>query len=335
MDYGRLFSRAWEICWGHKWLFLLGFLAALGAGGGGGSGTNFNFSGSDFPGQFPFEELPPGMVIDNVEELFAAMAVAIPIILALICAGILIGIALWLLRLTAQAGMISTVDDVESGVKASLGQAFSKGIKFMPRLLAINILLALPIIIFVTLFIFSLLVTVGATAGFASVEAAVEEMLAGGAIVFALICVFTCVAVIYGLIISLLEPIAQRSVVLGNQGVIDSLRHGWQVLTTNVGEVLILAVLYVVIGLVYGIIVAVILIPFGLIVAGPTIVDFVLTGNVSTGGIILAVIGAIILGLVAAVLNAIWVTFRSVSFTLACREWMGKALKAEEPAPLA
>ena len=52
MDYGKLFRRGWEIVWQNKYLFILGFLAALGGGGGGNSGSNFNYNvpgGNDFP----------------------------------------------------------------------------------------------------------------------------------------------------------------------------------------------------------------------------------------------------------------------------------------------
>lgn len=328
MDYGRLFSRAWEICWNNKWLFLLGFLAALGAGGGGGSNSGFQFDSGNFPNGITLEDpagfLPPAF-LDNIESL---VALAVPVLIGLVCVGFLIGIAFWLLRLTAQAGMISTVVDVEGGEKVSLGKAFSKGFQFLPRLAGINIILVLPIILVVVIFMVVLLGMIGATAGFASLESTVDEFVTGSLVTFiALICVFSCVVGLYSLLVALLEPVAQRSAVVENQGVIDSLKRGWQVFTQNIGEVLILAVLYVVIGFVYGIIVTIVLIPFGLIIAAPTVFDFLSSGDISTGGIILAVIGFIVLGLVAAVLNALWVAFRSVSFTLAYQEFAQKTLK--------
>ncbi|MGD8904906.1 MAG: hypothetical protein PVI67_15190, partial [Anaerolineae bacterium] len=39
MDYGKILTRAWEITWRWKILWILGFLAALGSGGGGGSSS--------------------------------------------------------------------------------------------------------------------------------------------------------------------------------------------------------------------------------------------------------------------------------------------------------
>ena len=42
MDFGKVLSRAWEITWRWKVLWVLGFLAALGQGTGGGSGPQFS-----------------------------------------------------------------------------------------------------------------------------------------------------------------------------------------------------------------------------------------------------------------------------------------------------
>ena len=41
MDYGRVLTRAWEITWRWKILWILGFLAALGSGSGGGGSSSY------------------------------------------------------------------------------------------------------------------------------------------------------------------------------------------------------------------------------------------------------------------------------------------------------
>ena len=47
MDYGKVLSRAWEITWRWKALWILGFLAALGRGGGGGN-YSYRIDSSDW-----------------------------------------------------------------------------------------------------------------------------------------------------------------------------------------------------------------------------------------------------------------------------------------------
>ena len=87
MEYGKIFSRAWNICWNHKFLFLLGFLAILGTGGSGSSGNaNYSFDQQDLPFA-PNGTVSPEFA-QNIEQLLTA---AIPIFIGLACAGVFIG----------------------------------------------------------------------------------------------------------------------------------------------------------------------------------------------------------------------------------------------------
>ena len=51
MDFGKILTRAWEIIWKFKVLWIFGILASCGqgtsSGGGGGGNTGFQFSGKD------------------------------------------------------------------------------------------------------------------------------------------------------------------------------------------------------------------------------------------------------------------------------------------------
>ncbi|UCC54472.1 MAG: hypothetical protein JSV68_10990, partial [Anaerolineaceae bacterium] len=101
MDYGNILRRSWDVIWNHKFMLVLGFLAALGSGasggggGGGGGDTGYTFDGSEF------EAMP-----EIAENLGAIIAAASAIILGLVCFFFILAIVLWLVRLTAQAGMI-------------------------------------------------------------------------------------------------------------------------------------------------------------------------------------------------------------------------------------
>ncbi|MGD8398342.1 MAG: hypothetical protein PVG11_05750, partial [Anaerolineae bacterium] len=60
MDFGKLLTRAWQITWRWKVLWILGFLASLGSGTGTGN-INYSFDGDEFAqmpgyrGEFPPE----------------------------------------------------------------------------------------------------------------------------------------------------------------------------------------------------------------------------------------------------------------------------------------
>jgi len=61
MNYGDTLKRGWQLTWNNKWLWLLGFLAALGGGGGFGSSANTSMDSSTVtPGTTP--NIEPGMI---------------------------------------------------------------------------------------------------------------------------------------------------------------------------------------------------------------------------------------------------------------------------------
>ena len=128
MDFGNIFSRAWRICWDNKYLFILGFLAALGSAGSN-PGQQFNYS-------FSGDEVPPAF-FRNLDRI---LEIAVPIILGLICFAFLMGLILWLVRLTAQAGLISAAARIDAGEKVSFGQAFSAGTSYLLRFVGLNLL---------------------------------------------------------------------------------------------------------------------------------------------------------------------------------------------------
>ena len=89
------------------------------------------------------------------------------------------------------------------------------------------------------------------------------------------ICVFICVIFLLAIVISFLRPQAERAIVIENEGVISGLRRGWNVLTKNLGPILIIWLITLVIGFAVGIIVALPL----LIILIPAIIAFVVGGN--------------------------------------------------------
>lgn len=129
MDYGDIFRRSWNIIWKNKFMLFLGFLAALGSGGsyngsGGNSGSNFNFGSGDFPEGMPFDPNLIEQFGSRMQEFWIAFGV---LILGLICVAFIVGIILWLVRLTAQAGMIDAASRLDAGEEVTFGAAISAG----------------------------------------------------------------------------------------------------------------------------------------------------------------------------------------------------------------
>lgn len=312
MDYGDLFTRAWRIVWNHKFMFLLAFLATLGATGSFGS-NNFSYSFDDVPTDFGVP----------AEEFFVLFW---PFVLGLLCLGIFIALALWLLRLTTQAGMISAASRLDLGEKVTLGEAFGAGTSKLGRMLGINIVMYGPFALLVIIFI-AVIVAIAATAITGSALGNVDEMaaaLSGLGIFLFCILALICIAIPLLVIISIIYPFAQRAAVLEDMGVIDSIRQGWTTVKKNLANVIILVLFFLVLSLVYGTVLFFILLPLSAIAFGPAVISVIMSGVFGLSDFILLSCGGLILALITAGLNSILIAFRSTTITLAYQNFQLK-----------
>lgn len=312
MDYGDILSRAWRIVWQNKFMLVLGFLAALG-----GTSTNtFNY-------RFSSGELPPGFE----SRIGPFMASFLPIIIGLACLALFIVLFLWLLRLTAQAGLISAAPRLDMGEKVTFGEAISSGIGNLGKFVGINLLLYGPFVI-----LGSVLVGVGVALGIAILGSSLPGSgegifgIVAGSLAIIVVCIglLFCILLPIWLVLSVIYPFAQRGAVLQELGVIDSIGHGWQIVKSNLGDVILLVIIFLVLGVGFGFVVALVTIPLGLLIITPALVDVVMSDSFAPGNLAILFCGGLLLSLFIAVLNAILVSFRSVSVTLAYQKFVEK-----------
>ena len=318
MDFGNLFSRSWNIVWGNKWMIVIGFLAALGAGASGGnSGSNMNYT-------FDEATLNPEFAEQAVEMIAAASAA----ILVLICLGVVIGLVLWILRLTAQAGLIEGAARLDAGEKMGFGDALRAGWSHIWSMVGLNIIL------FGLLFVISLVVGLAIALSFgASIAAFVAGAesgdlgaLAGGLGAGAgfLACCLVCGLAIFYLIASIVYPFAQRAVVLEHMSVTESIGRGWRVIRDNLSNVILLVVFFIIIGFVLGLVVAAVTIPLAFLSAGPMMFGLITEQSISAVQVITLFVGGLFVTILIAAINAIWVAVRSTATTLAYQEFTTK-----------
>lgn len=315
MDFGRVLSRAWQITWRYKALWVLGFLAALGSGGGGGS-SNINFSGDagEWAGHQGMQ-IPPEMV---------------GVMVGVGCLALIVGIALWVLSLIGRGGLIAGVEQVEQEENMTLGQAWRAGVSRFWTLFGLSVLASLPIL---------LLVLVGVVAAVAMIVGGVglEEAFDSGApawimVRLSIVCLggLCCVAVPVGIVLEQIRVYGERAAMLEGLGWIDAFKRGWEVLKANLGTTIILWLIFLVIGMIL----------FGLIFGAMLGVSLPLVGifsQVDPGAWILIPIcfGGILALIISALVGAIVQTFTSATWTLAYREMTGMAVKAEVEAETA
>jgi hypothetical protein len=308
MDYGKVLSRAWEIAWRWKALWILGFLAALGRGGGGGN-YSYRIDSSDWSnwgyryyGRIPLE--------------------IIAILVGLLCIAILVGIALWVASVIARGGLIAGVQQVEDDESTSFLEAWRVGRSRFWTLFGISILTAIPGIILVLIGIAALVLLIfGTISAFDTSEAAgalgiMASLLCGGAV--------CCGAIVVTIVLNQIRIYAERAAILEGLGWIDAFGRGWQVLRGNLGPTIIFWLIFFAIGLVL----------FTAITASLValfVPIFALVASVDPGPwlAVPACGGGLLTIVVASLISAIVETFSSATWTLAYREMTG--LRAAPP----
>ncbi|MCP4363491.1 MAG: hypothetical protein GY796_36280 [Chloroflexi bacterium] len=310
MDYGQILSRSWRITWENKFLWVLGFLAALTR-----ASSNFNSSSN-------YSETGP----ESIEQIVQASA----LLIGLCCIVFIIGIALWLLSLAARGGLISAVSQIDNGEIVTLGGAFRAGTERIMSLVGMSLILYLPLILVVFVvavgFGFFIAGSVGGTAVFMEDSAAaMEEVFAAGIGLMVLcLCGLMCVFMLVGVVINFINAFAFRGVMLRGLGAIEAISHGWQVFRNNVGEVLLLSLLFLGITILYGFAAAIVMIPASLVLFVPLLGTAFAGGSMGGLEMLMLAGGGLCLGLLGAVLYSILTTWQSAAFTLAYDEWTNK-----------
>ena len=324
MDYGNILRRSWDVIWNHKFMLVLGFLAALGSGvsgGGGGNNANYTFDGTEF------DAIP-----QISENLGAVIAAAGAVVAGLLCFFFIVAIVLWLVRLTAQAGMIDAAYRLDAGEKVTFGEAISAGWHKLGRMIGINILLFGVFFLMAIVGVIVLALGIGATAaGAAASEGDFGALLGGlGMGIFALICCLMCVFLLVAIVVNVLYPFAQRAAILEDMGVIASIGRGWQVIKENLGEVIILLLLFMLLGFLVGAVTFAVFIPIAALSFAPMGIRLFGGGTFEVMDILVASGGLLCMVLFGAAINAIYVAFRSSVFTLAYGEFTSKKLVSGE-----
>jgi hypothetical protein len=311
MDYGATIRRGWDITWNNRYLWILGFLAALGSGNG---IANYSTNSNDF-GQLSPEQM-------------AAISAGL---VGLACVGFIVGILLWLVSLAARGGLIAAVAGVDRGEQFTFRQAFSLGWAKVWRLAGMTILLFGVIILgLIVLGIFFALSGGTLAALFGMGDGNNEGILAAGVGILALCFISLCCLLIPLFIaLNFIYAFALRGAVLRDLSATDSIRHGWQVVRENLGPIVVLAILFGLLSLLVSAVTAAILIPLGLLSAVPLILS---GGEVTFFQGLSAGLGILLGVVVFALVSAVVTTWQSATFTLAYQQFTGKEPKAVEAA---
>jgi hypothetical protein len=236
MDYLKVLKRAWETTWNYRVLWVFGIILALTTGGGFNRGTS-SFNGEDLSpgGELPMGEIPPG-----VSNILIAIGIG------LACVIVILIIASVVARYVAETALIRMVDDhEETGERRNVRQGFRMGwSRTTFRFFLIGLVTGLPTaLVFILLFALAfapllLWVTESKVAG-----------IIGTVITIGLFFLILFLAIVVGVILSLLKKFFWRACALEELGVVESIRQGFDVVKQHLKDVGIMWLILVGLGL--------------------------------------------------------------------------------------
>ncbi len=304
MDYGRLISEAWGATWRQRSLWVLGLFAGgsagscssgFGAPGGQGDGAE---AGETIPGvDLPFEAMA-GWLADNVA-----------IIVILVAAMALLGLAMTVISLLAQGGMARATADLAAGQSITAGQAWAAGRRLFWRYLGLWLLLAavaLALALAAAAYVLAVVVLANLTVG--GGWAALLAILLGLPVLF--------LAIAVAIVLSIVVPFAQRAIAVQDVGPLAALLASWRLFRAHLGTSLLVWLLNVALGIAASIVMVLALVAV-LVVLGLPGVGLWLALGLSAPTVAYGVVAALVALAVLLVLTSIANTFFWNFWTLA------------------
>ena len=320
MQYGALLSRAWNIIWRNKVIWVFGFLAALGSGSGGGgsngggSRTSFNVPPSGQGGG----NLPPD-VQRALTDLLSNQALVLTIVVAILLLALVVGLLLAFISALGHGAMVEMVREADETEHTRFATGWNTGLRRMLPVFLIRFLLGLPPAIIIIAGLIPVVVTFLPLLAQPGMRDA-ERLFAGGVLtwLFACFAPACCIGVLLTIPLSVLESLSIRALVLEDRGVLGGIRQGWAVFTRNLGEVVVLWLIFLLIGIGVAIVIGLPLAFVALAVFVPlgiaTVLSPIMIVPLCLGGLLLWVLGAVLQSVVEA--------FKSTVWTLAYRQWI-------------
>lgn len=298
MDYSRLISRAWEITWKYRALWLFGFFAGF-AGIGGNFSNIPNYRADSASSPPPFLERPPDFGPAPPAEFFAIFVV---VLLAIV-----IGVVIFLTVLTAlgRGGLIGLIKRAEKGGDVGVGAGFSEGLKNILSIIGIWISVLLPFTLAFGM-ILALLIVPPVLAFLA------ENTILGVILAIAAVLIGVFVVLPLSIAVGVLVIYAESYRVVQGLGVFASIGEAYKLLRDKLGKTASVWLITFGLAIAFAMVIA--------IVAALTLIPAIsLASKIGPLAALVAIPGVIIL----VVAGSIFESFRTAIWTLAFLELSG------------
>lgn len=302
-NFGEVLTRAWQIIWKHKILWVFGILASCGRSGGN-FNSNFNSGGGNGGGGQP-TQIPPQMMrwLQTIEQNLTTIII---VVTAVVC---VIWIVTIFLGAIGKIGLIRGTAQAEGGAESLVfGELFSGSVPYFWRMFGLSLILSIPAFLVA---IVVAVVVVGALAASGGSDAGVVAVFSSVPLLIGCICLLVPVMFVLGMIFRQ----AERAVVLENMGLLPSITRGWEVFKANLGPIILMAIILGVIGVVAGFLIS---IPFFLLIFPAMFAFFAVSalGGGGSGSLILISVCACIFLPIALALQGVVISYTESAWTL-------------------
>lgn len=236
-----------------------------------------------------------------------------------------IGVLWSVFAIAARGGLITGVNSIEDGSEQPLGDLWRAGFSRFWSLVGLDIMLSLPLLV------------VGGLMGVIILIPLIGTMAAGGdpsPAILAPICGSLVIGLplllIGGFVLGNMRLIAQRYVMLGGQGAVESAGNSWRFIRARLKDTAIMWLINGALNMAGSLVLAIPAVVIGIAVAVPLVAAAASEKwGVLAAGIPIALVLFTLLGLAY---NAVWGTYTSVLWTLFFRGVSGMATPAMTPA---
>jgi hypothetical protein len=241
-NFGEVLSRAWQIIWKHKVLWIFGIFAGCSRGSSSFRG-NSGGSGGGTGGQLPPELM---RIFQFIQQNLVTFIVVGCILVLLIWAVTIF------LSTIGKVGLIRGTYQAEGGAdKLIFGQLFSESTPFFWRVFGLSLLVAIPIlVVFAALIAGFAAFAISASNGNDAARVGVFGLLP---LLIGCVCLLVPVMFVVGMIIRQ----AENAIVLENMPVLPAISRGWEIFRANLGPIILMAIILAVVGVVAGLIIAI------------------------------------------------------------------------------
>jgi hypothetical protein len=310
---GSILSRSFNMIWQNRVFWALGLALTLLS-----TGVNFQINRSFSPASFGAD---PNTAFQSA--LSSGLGAG--------CAAGLIGLIFFFLRPLAEGALIAAADQTRAGRAPTFGEAMAAGRAKYGRLLGLNLIIVAIAIVFAILIAIVIALFAGAALAsfFSDISAngsgsSGTPNFAPGAFLalFGCVCGLILVAIPVAFLLGGTMQLAERAVVLDDQSVGQAWGSGWRMLRANFGNLLLLLLAFIGIGILMAIVTGII----GAVFALPMAALALRGGDPNAGGaagVLLGAVLGVLLWLVTGALGALPGAWASAALTLFYRDVTG------------